>query len=498
MNIKSSHIGFLAIVLAGFSAFYSCKPKDEILTTDPVDLSFSVDTVLFDTVFTETVSITKRLVVTNNSKNAVNIAQIYVNPNSPYSLIINGEETNSVKDFYLRGGDNVLILVKAELGKNNDAGFFIVEDSVQFLTNGGEQFVKLLSWGRDAIFHTSSNPVLCDEIWTNEKPHVILDLVYVQPGCKLTIMSGTEVYVHPGSFPFYVLIGDSASTDTVLMAGNGMLIGGTLEVLGNEAGPVSITDDRLEEEYEHRPGLWGGIQFLASSENNLIQWAEISNTMTAIAIGKPTDDVADIVMENTIIRDQRSYGVYSISADIDMTNCLVTNSGQNSLACIAGGSYNIHHCTFAEYAFDFTRNDEVFSLFVSNDVELSDGSHLSGNLTFRMSNSIVWGEKGFNDPEEEMYLAPVNTTYVYLMDVASNNNIIRTLDPDDILLSGSSFNQDPMFPTKDSTKFHYEYTLLSTSPAIDAGTTINAISDDLSGTGTRNDGSPDIGAYEYQ
>ncbi len=477
------------------SSLWSCKKREDIITTDAnATLTFSVDTVLFDTVFTDLATVTKRLTVTNPNKNAVNIDRIFVNSNSPYSLIINGEETNSLKDVFLRGEDQILILVKATLGANNDLGAFIVEDSIQFVTNGTEQHVKLLSWGQDAYFHSFSQ-LPCDEVWASDKPHVIFDQIYVAPGCKLTIQPGAQIYIHPSTFAYNVVVGDDVlGYDTVPVAGNGMLIGGTLEILGTDAAPVTITDDRLEEDYEHRPGLWGGIQFLNSSENSKIQWAEISNANTGISIVKPATATPGVTIENTIIRDMRYYGVYSIYAGINMTNSVITNCGQNSFSCVSG-IYNIHHCTFAEYTFDFNRNDESHVLFVANEVELSDGQRIGGDLTFRMSNSIVWGEKGFSDSEEEVLLPVANSGFIYFLDF-ERNNIIKS-ENTDLVLVGESFKEEPKFLSKDSVKYHYDFNILESSPAVNAGTTQDVVSSDLNGGFSRTDGLPDIGAYEY-
>ena len=483
MNLKFIYILFL------FSFLFSCKSKDEKISTDPKNkLIFSTDTILFDTLFTEKATITKRLEVTNTSANAVLIEQIYLNPNSPYSLIVNGEETNVVKEFYLRGGDSFLILVKAELGKNNSGGFYIVEDSILFSTNTNEQFVKLISWGRDAEFHVQES-INSNTVWSKSKPHIIYDFVFVQPGVTLTIMPGTEIYVRSGGFPFVLGI-DGVE---VYMYGQGLLIGGTLKVLGNEFEKIIFTDDRLEENYEHRPGLWGGIQFLASSENNLIEWAEISNAATGILFGKETDGNVDLTINNTILRDMRFYGVQSFSADIDMTNTLVTNCGQNSVACMLGGTYNFNHCTFAEYQFNFSRDDKVSALRVSNFEEFSTGVQY-GNLKFKMQNSIVWGQKSANSAKEEVFIQYDGNNISTDIDFGTTN-IIRSLNEN--VITGSTINQDPKFPIQDTSRFHYDYQLLSTSPAINAGTGTGILSDLKSST-SRTDGSPDIGAYEFK
>ena len=39
----------------------------------------------------------------------------------------------------------------------------------------------------------------CNEVWNNDKPHVIYGYVIVDPNCQLTINEGTNVYLHKNS-----------------------------------------------------------------------------------------------------------------------------------------------------------------------------------------------------------------------------------------------------------------------------------------------------------
>ena len=63
---------FLVTVI---SLMFSCR-KDEINTDTSVTLSFSADTILFDTVFATFGSTTKRLKIYNPNSNPINIIWI--------------------------------------------------------------------------------------------------------------------------------------------------------------------------------------------------------------------------------------------------------------------------------------------------------------------------------------------------------------------------------------------------------------------------------------
>ena len=65
MNKMTKFLSFLLMAIL----FFACKPE-QIITTDPSDkITFSKDTVLFDTVFTTVGSVTKRFVIYNKNKN---------------------------------------------------------------------------------------------------------------------------------------------------------------------------------------------------------------------------------------------------------------------------------------------------------------------------------------------------------------------------------------------------------------------------------------------
>ena len=71
------------------------------MTTDPsVKLSFSTDTVLFDTVFTTVGSTTKQLRVRNTDKNAIVISSIKLagGSSSPFRINVDGIPTTEATD----------------------------------------------------------------------------------------------------------------------------------------------------------------------------------------------------------------------------------------------------------------------------------------------------------------------------------------------------------------------------------------------------------------
>ncbi len=189
-------LSFLAIA----TIVFSCELTEEKLITDSsANLTFSTDTVFFDTVFTSIGSITKRFKVYNPNKNAVEIERVGLgnSANSPYSLIINGRESSELEKVRLLGEDSLLVLVKVKIDPMNQNMPFVVRDSIVFRTNGNLQDVKLIAWGQDANFLRDS-VIECNTTWNSTKPYVIFNNVLVDSACSLTVLEGTKIYLNPG------------------------------------------------------------------------------------------------------------------------------------------------------------------------------------------------------------------------------------------------------------------------------------------------------------
>ena len=136
-----------------------CK-KDQNILNNSINnnaLSFSVDTLLFDTVFTTIGSITRYLKVYNNLSEDVNIDFISLSQgdNSAFKLNIDGEASHTVQNTLLRNGDSLYIFAEVTIDPNGLDTAFIETDAITFNYNNNIQNVNLVAWGRDAYFHSS-------------------------------------------------------------------------------------------------------------------------------------------------------------------------------------------------------------------------------------------------------------------------------------------------------------------------------------------------------
>jgi hypothetical protein len=378
------------------------------------------------------------------------------------------------------------VLVRAVLGDNGQATApkkFLVEDQVNFRTNGNDQHVKLVAYGQNAYFHRAE-VIGTNTTWATDKPHVIISTsgvvvagqppqvfgVFVKEGVTLTIPKGARIYSHAGAF---LQVNGTLRVNDNFVPGTGT----TDTVKANNPNIVRFQADRLEKDYSDIPGQWGGIVFGATSRDNSISYTEIKNATFGVLLLNPENKLPrpTLALNNTVIRNisgsnlsfanttpTAGGGIISYSGEVVATNCLFTNCGEYAVAGV-GGVYDFNFCTFANYTPAFRR--ETASLAFSNENAISGNHDLLLSLTLR--NSIVWGSNlGPGTIDDELYLK--NYTEYVKLDIS--NNLLRTKaytsTPAVVGPAGANLlNVDPLFVRTALVSSQPDYTLQATSPA---------------------------------
>ncbi len=453
------------MIIAGlFLTLVDCTPEEEDITIDPeAHIIFSTDTLFFDTLFTDTVSFTRRFRVYNPQDNAVNLSSISLagGGNSFYDLLINGIKDKQFQDQVILGKDSLLVLVEVTIPSRDENTLFLVEDSVVFVTNENIQKVNLVAWGQDAHFFRKDSVITCNTIWQADKPYVLYGSILVDSLCQLTIEEGAEIYINKGATIF---------------------VGGSLQVAGSPDQPVLFRNVRLD--IEHAPGQWVGLVFLEGSKNNKIDHAVIRNAEFGVRLGTPDfDTIPDLIISNSIIENMSRFGILAFTSDLWAYNLVVNNCAGFTGAHFAGGNYVYQHCTFANYSIGII--NEAPALIFSDNLELDDGKLLQADLYTQLQNNIIWGDH--QDQEELLFNASGDPEFQVLLEYC----LIRSQNAD-FDINDNILGTDPDFPQfVDSRDFDYQLDTLS--PAQDQGRLL-LINTDL--LGNPRGGQPDIGAYE--
>jgi hypothetical protein len=457
----------------------SCQ-KENISSNPSLKLTFSTDTVMFDTVFTTIGSSTQYFKIYNNNSQDLRISSIQLAGanSSLFRINVDGVAADRVENITIRRNDSLYVFVEVTVDPNNQNSPIMVDDSIVFITNGNIQDVNLVAWGQD-INLLNARTVHSDSILTPDKPYVIYDYLYVEPDVVLRILAGTKLYFHNNAQ---------------------LVVSGSLKVEGEFENLVTFEGDRREMFYRDKAGQWGGIWLHAGSKNNQIKWAEIRNAInglivdTCVTPGTPT-----LIISNSKIENQSSIGLFARGSKIEADNCLFSNSGQVSVALTMGGAYKFYHCTIANYWGQYIYrtgpalllNNYYLYQLVSNGpvyVEPRDMEEAS------FKNCIIYGSK-----DQELEIDNIYKNQVVLASMIFNFDHC-------ILKVPSSFSiADPLKFTnvsRENPKFRdpsiLNFQLDTLSPAKDIGLLNFALlfPIDLNNVSHLLDSGPDLGAYE--
>ena len=320
----------LIYTLLCLSLFSACRKTEGINTDGNARLSFSFDTVLFDTVFTAFGSTNKRIKVYNRDARILNISDISLGggDQSFFSLIVNGEAANNAKAIRVLGNDSISIFIKVTINPNNSNQPFIVEDSIIFNTNGNRQAVRLIAYGQNAVF-LNNLTLENNTTFTPALPYIVNKNLTVPDGISLNILPGTKVLFHGNAT---------------------MHVKGSLKVQGNVYNPVLFASDRTEPFYENESGQWSGIRFYPESINSTINYATIKNAVIGISSDSLSlNELPKLLLTNTVVKNMSIAGFTGYHTSLKGFNNLFYNCGQYLVYGIGGGSYDLKHNTFAGY-----------------------------------------------------------------------------------------------------------------------------------------------------
>jgi hypothetical protein len=449
----------------------SCR-KDSFITSKDAIVSFSSDTLFFDTVFTTAGSITESVKIINGNNQKLHLASVKLmgGASSFFHINIDGSPGPELDNLDLEAGDSIYVFVAVQIAPGAATLPFIIQDSILVSFNGNKEYIQLQAWGQNA--HFLRNQVITGStLWDKTLPYVILGGLQVDTNATLTIPAGCRVYLH---------------------ADAPLLVDGSLQVVGDkyDSTKVYFQSDRLDDPYSEFPGSWPGIYFRTTSSDNVLQFAVIKNAYQAIVIATPPAGAGPKVLLNECIIDN-SYdaGILAVQGSLQANNCLISNCGQN-IELGGGGNYQFTNCTAASYSNNFIPHTQPV-LSVSNYI-IQGTTPVSGDLQAIFTNCIFWGSSGAVD--NEVVVSQQGTTP---FSVSFTNCLwkVKTA-PSGVGSSNNITNQDPLFDSINVSRAFYNFRLQAGSPALDKGISTGLLID-LDGN-QRSVGLTDLGCYERQ
>ena len=468
--MKPLHI----LLLITFFSIASCK-KETFITSSNARLTTSADTLRFDTLFTSVGSVTQYFRIFNDNDQKLKLSNIQLKGglNSAFKINVDGFIGPEVRDVEVEANDSVYVFVTVKIDPTASDIPFVFQDSVQIDYNGNTKWVQLEAWGQNANFFRS-RVITGTESWTNAKPYVILDGLFIAAGATLIINKGTKIFVH---------------------ADAPIIVDGTLRAMGEQYDSTRITfrGDRLDEPYRNFPAAWPGIFFRETSVNNQLSFVNIRNAYQGIVLLQPSvNSNPKLILSESVIDNCFDAGILSIGSSLVARNNLVSNCGKN-LVLVNGGDYNFNHCSVVSISNNFISHKEPV-LLLSNFIQ--EGSTVvSSPLSASFTNCIFWGENGTVEDEvtiNQQPAAPLGVNF---------QNCLWKVKKDPgltvgVTSAGIVANQDPVFDSINVQRNYYNFRLRDGSPAINKGLATLLFSD-LDGN-PRPVGLPDMGSYEKQ
>lgn len=474
LTVKKS-ILFIGLII---SVLFACN---KFKNPTSGDLSFSSDTVFFDTIFTQIGSTTKQFKVYNTNNTPILINNVYVSggTSSKYRLNIDGYASNNVEDITIDANDSMYVFVEVTIDPMKDD--IVESDSLVFVSGEYTQKVQLLAVGKDV--HLINGIRIPTQTWTADKPYLIYNSVMVDTLETLTIEPGVEIYSHRNSY---------------------FLVKGSLKAQGTREMPILFRGDRIDDDYyTDKPGQWGGIVLMQGSFDNVLSFVKVSEGFYGVAVDSSINNLASptLFVNNSEISHCSYAGLLGLNTSFVVTNSIIADCGVHNIGLFYSGVYNFYNSTIQNDYRYATRNTPAVGFI--NYKKVGNSNQFTGNISAYFANCIIYGNLD-NEFVASAYDTVGSMSFLF-------KNCLMKLDPEDNNFDAEYFqncvmNSDPLyFEEEEEAKgiTDFDYHLSVESPARKKGDTevvsanIEILGVDFDGIDRLSDGYVDIGAYEF-
>ncbi len=445
----------------------SCISDDFTYSSSDI-LTFSTDTLRFDTVFTDLGTPTARLKVFNHASKAVNISSIRMrDDDGVFSMNVDGVSGKTFENVEIRANDSIFVFVECIIASNDDPRPFIVEGMLDFVTNGVTQTVTLEAYGQN-VRRLRGVTLDRDAVFDAEMPYVVFDTLRVASGATLTLKPGTRLLFH-----------DKAV----------LQVDGCLDAVGEVGNMISLRGDRLDNVlpdtgYEILAGQWQGVRFAPESFGNRMEFVEMQSTVHGVVVDScGVTDREKLTLVNSWLHNSQGNVLKSEHAWVDAYGCCFSDGGE-AVVSLRGGVHKFVQCTMANYYLFAISPESILTL--SYLTRLESSGIINPLMKASFENCIIYGITSPLTPGD------LEGTDVYLRNV-----LLGVGGSDDDHFISCIWNENPEFETvRDD--YYFNYRLKDDSPAIGAGNPdfVTPIClKDMDGTDRLQWGNPALGAY---
>lgn len=464
--MKNLHITIIFSLLS--LLFFGSCIEDGVSTSSSDQPQFSVDTLRLTDSFTGATTPTGRFIVHNRHNKIISIGSIALRDREQgiFRLNVDGISGKEFENVEIRPNDSIFVFVEAKLPVNGVDNPVVVENILDFTTQGQTRSVVLTVTGQDAV-DIEGVTLTSNTVWTDAKPYHIYDSLVVAENVTLRLNPGTRLAFHDKAY---------------------MKVYGTLISEGTAEKPVQFTGDRTgfvasDIPYEIMSGQWDGLFFAPTSKDNLLKFTSIRNYANGIVLDNVSSSPALTVIASQL-RNSSGYVLASLHSDLALYASELAEAAEGILL-LEGGTHTINHCTIANYYLFSALGGPAVQFYHFN--EKSDDESGMPYLTADITNSIIYGNG------TDLNVGDFTGCQVYI-----RNTLLRSAGTDDDNFIACLWDTDPLYYTvrKD---YYFNYHLQPESPAIGAAnpslTHANSLVD-FSGN-YRNTVTPELGAYVF-
>lgn len=487
-----------AFIFLGFAIllniiFTGCDKLDGGYSTNPSHrISFSVDTLSFDTIFSSVGSTTRQFMIYNKNSEPLNIESILLasGGDTGFRINVDGRKGDRFENIEVREQDSLFVFVEVTVDPNGKNQPLLVQDSILFSYNGNRQSVKLEAYGQDVYLYKGGFLFDSDTYLPADKPYLIYDSITVAPEVTVEIEKGATFYMH-----------DKAK----------VLVQGTLSAEGTLNEPITFRGDRLDYilddllPYDRTPGQWGGFFFGKESFENKMNHVIIRNGTSGLAFQESTPEQIKLTINNSQITNMDGDLFTAVNCHIEAANTEFSNATGGVMA-LFGGKYQFTHCTLANYMTLKQRVITVPCLFIAGEVTINKKTTYYPVEQAYFDNCIIDGNfsAGSTPLSGEIGLSPskAGNTPTTPFNYRFNHCIIKTKGNNNDQFIDIIFAQSPLYRMTGDKKDKYTFDFRLSEGSVGRGKADVEISknyplDRYEIDRLKSSDGPDIGAYEY-
>lgn len=515
----------------------SCS--DDILTEVAAQPSFELndslhsDTYNLGVLLTGHTTATQKLMLYNRNAGEIVLESITLRggDSSIFSINVDGMAGTAFTNpdyLHIARGDSLFVLLEASFGGEQTERDVEREDWLDICCNGRKTSIRLAVTTRD-VEELRNDTIRVDTLWQQGGiDKLVYGALCIPEGVTLRIGAGVTLYLH-----------DHASIEVY----------GTLLLEGTLESPVCLLGDRTDKifdnlYYRDMSAQWGGINFHPGSKGSQFDYADIKGLTTGITLRQDSCDTAflaeapagafvpedpkryaygpdfmsderqQLIIRNSVIKNSDASLISAHNSNMIIENtCLMNSAG--ALLVLAGGAYDITHCTLANYNYwaAFSMCDVVLRNYDSEIPSSSPAPHRvpmaeDEDLRFprplyrcNFTNTLIYGNSG-RDPNIDVngftrfvddYGTPLDSIFFYRFDHCLLHSESGYDDDDCISIL---WTEEPMYQLIDRANYICDPHLQPESPCIGRGEPRTVKRLPLDRDGKARAEVPSIGCYE--